>query len=217
MMWASASTTSQHHGLRQLDADRPVAVQLDLHHHAVLQEGRRGRRRSPSQLDLLVALGVHEHQLLALLVEELELPALDLGLLDAVAAAEALVELAAVEDVLQLDLVVGGALAGLHRAGLDRGPERAVVLDHHAGPDVAAADLGHECPSRFVLRADAPTPQRPSRLDRSATCWLSCRVRGARGNGLGPTGAMRAIQGLALFSATARSAGFMLLMKSSRY
>src|SRR5204863_3161027 len=92
--------------------------------------------------------GVHEHELIALLVEKLKLPALDLGFLDPVAAAEALVELAAVEDVLQLDLVVGRPLAGLHRSGLDRGPERAVVLDHHAGPDIAAADLGHarRCP-----------------------------------------------------------------------
>ena len=63
-------------------------------------------------------------------------------------SAETLVELAAIENVLELDLVVGRALAGFHRAGLDRGPERAVVLDHHAGPDVAAADLRHarRCP-----------------------------------------------------------------------
>src|SRR6185436_15189253 len=101
-----------------------------------------------AEFDLLVARGVHEHQLLALFVEELELSALDLGFLDPVAAAEALVELAAVKDVLELDLVIGRALAGFHRAGLDRGPERAVVLDHHAGPDVAAADFGHarRCP-----------------------------------------------------------------------
>ena len=103
-----------------------------------------------AELDLLVACRVHEHELFALLVEELELPALDLGLLDPVAAAETLVELAAVEDVLELDLVVGRALAGLHRAGLDRGPERAVVLDHHARPNVAAADLGHD--RSIVLR-----------------------------------------------------------------
>ena len=104
----------------------------------------RSPTKSSPQLDLLVARRVHEHELLALLVEELELPALDLGLLDPVAAAEALVELAAVEDVLELDLVVGRAFAGLHRPGLDRGPERAVVLDHHARPNVAAADLGHD-------------------------------------------------------------------------
>ena len=54
---------------------------------------------------------------------------------DAVGAAETLVELAAVEDVLQLDLVVRRALAGFHRHGLDRSPERAVELDPGSDTD----------------------------------------------------------------------------------
>ena len=73
-----------------------------------------------------------------------ELPALDSRLLDPIGAAETLIELAAVEDVLQFDLVVGRAFAGFARHGLDRSPERAIVLDHHARPDVAATDLGHD-------------------------------------------------------------------------
>src|SRR5262249_42420033 len=37
-------------------------------------------------------------------------------------------------------------LAGLDRHGLDRDPQRTVVLDHEPGPDVAAADLRHGGP-----------------------------------------------------------------------
>src|SRR6476659_3831503 len=47
-------------------------------------------------------------------------------------------------------------------------------------------------------------------------CDLVC-LGGAVGNGVGPIGFMRAIHGFALFSAIARSVGFMLRMKSSRY
>jgi hypothetical protein len=118
-----------------------------MHHHAVLQERGAVADEFAGELDLVVARGVHEDQLLILPVEELKLPALDLGLFHAVGRAEALVELAAVEQVLQLDLVVGGTFARLDRSGLDRGPKRPVILDHHAGPDVAAADLRHVCSS----------------------------------------------------------------------
>ena len=43
-------------------------------------------------------------------------------MLDRLGRAEALVELGAVDEVLQLDLVVGAALAGLHAVGLHRQP-----------------------------------------------------------------------------------------------
>ena len=46
-------------------------------------------------------------------------------------------------------------------------------------------------------------------------CDLVVRAGGV-GNGAGPTGFMRAIQGFALFSPIARSVGFMLRINSSR-
>ncbi len=72
----------EHHRLRQLDADRPVLVQLHLHVHAVLQEARALADEILGKLDLIVSRGIHEHELVALLVEKLKLPALDLGFLD---------------------------------------------------------------------------------------------------------------------------------------
>src|SRR3569833_489025 len=174
---------------RQLDADRPVAVKLDLHHHAILQEGGAVADEVFAELDLLEVPCVHEHELLGLAIEKLELPALDRGLLDPVAAAEALVELAAVEDVLELDLVIGRTLAGLDRSGFDRDPERAIVLDHHTRSDVAAADLGH----------DAQLPRRRNVRQGFAGC--DCAGLAGSGKGVGPRGVMRAIHGLALFSA----------------
>src|SRR4029079_7086178 len=195
----------EHHGFRELDADRPLAVQLDLHHHPVLQEGGAVADEVLAKLDLLEVRRVHEYELLGLAIKALELPPLERGLLDAVAAAEALVELAAIEEVFELDLIIGGAFAGFHRAGLDRGPERAVMLDDHAWSDVAAADLGH----------DRQMPRR--RNIRQGLTGRDCVDLGAAsGNGVGPSGVMRAIQGLALFSAMDRSIGFMLRMKSSR-
>ncbi len=178
----------------------------------------RSPTKSSCQFDLLVGRGVHEHELVALLVEELELPSLDLGLLDPVGGAEALVELAAVEQVLQLDLVVGRALAGLHRAGLDRGPERAVVLDHHAGPDVAAADLGHES-CRFAVRSDAAgAVVKVRRRGNIASRLIGAAVVGrARWPRVGPTRRHARDPGLGrCLRPAARSSGFCLRMKSSR-
>src|SRR5690606_41866468 len=59
------------------------------------------------QLELLVGLGVHEHKRVALLVEKGEVLLLEPDLLHRLGGAEALVELGAVDEVLQFDLVVG--------------------------------------------------------------------------------------------------------------
>jgi hypothetical protein len=96
------------------------------------------------QFKLLVAFGVHEHQRFALFVEEGEILHLQSDLLDCLGRAETLIELGAVDQVLQLDLVVGAALAGLDGVGSDRHPQAAIMLDDVAGTDFVAIDLGHD-------------------------------------------------------------------------
>src|SRR5690606_35633480 len=95
------------------------------------------------QFELLIGLAVHEDQRLALFVEEGEILLFQPHPLDRLGGAEALIELGAVDEVLQFDLVVGAALAGLHRIGLDRDPQAAIMLDDVAGSDFVAVDLGH--------------------------------------------------------------------------
>ena len=152
----------QRHLVGQRDADRPLLIELDRHHHAVLQEGGALADEILLQFELLVAFRVHEHQRVALLVEEGEILLLEADLLDRLGRAEALVELGAVDQVLQLDLVVGAALAGLDRVGPDRHPEAAIVLDDVAGTDFVAVDLGHVCFSgRDVRRTAISAPPRP--------------------------------------------------------
>ena len=57
------------------------------------------------------------------------------------ARAEADVGLAAVDEVLHLDLHVGAALARLGVLDLDRAPDAAFIFDDVAGTNVHAADL----------------------------------------------------------------------------
>src|SRR5262245_64392649 len=45
-------------------------------------------------------------------------------------------------DEIFLSSTCAKAGPGLHRHGLDRDPERTVVVDHHAGTVIAATDLG---------------------------------------------------------------------------
>jgi hypothetical protein len=88
-------------------------------------------------------LRVHEHQRVLLGVEEREILLLEPDFFDGLGGTEALVELGAVDQVLELDLIVRAALAGLHMVGPDRHPQPAIVLDDVAGTDFVAVDLGH--------------------------------------------------------------------------
>src|SRR5690606_2810016 len=109
--------------------------------HAFLQEGRALADEFLVEIDLVVGFQIHEHEVLALAVEILEVFRLDARLFDALVGAEAVVELAAVDQVLELDLVISRALARLHRHGFHGHPQAAIVLDDHAGPDFVAIDL----------------------------------------------------------------------------
>ena len=83
--------------------------------------------KSSGELDLLVAVGVHEYELFGLPIEELEILALDMRLFDAFVGAEALVELAPVHQVLQLDLIVGRPLRASRQP-----PSRRSIATRHA-------------------------------------------------------------------------------------
>src|SRR3546814_4552876 len=82
----------------------------------------------------------HEHQLGALDIEELEILGVETDLLDRVGAAEAHVVLAAVDQVLHLDLHEGTALAGLGVLRLRNLPDAFFVFENVAGANVDAAD-----------------------------------------------------------------------------
>src|SRR5208337_3174595 len=103
------------------------------------------------QLHLLVGVRIHEHEHVALFEEELKILLLQPHSLHRLRRAEAFVELRAVDEVLQLDLIISGALARLHRLGFDRDPEAIVVLDHIAGANFVAINF-HDVRSRVRIR-----------------------------------------------------------------
>jgi hypothetical protein len=132
------------HGVGQKHADRVALVGLDGDDHAVLQELRRLADQVARHGDLLEGLLVHEGQQVALGIEVLIFLLVEPHALDILAGAKALVQLGAVADVLELDLQVGAALAGLGVLDLDCAPQAPLVLDHVAGTDRVAVDL-HGC------------------------------------------------------------------------
>ena len=75
------------------------------------------------------------------MVEELEVLGVEPDALDGLGGAEADVGLAAVDEVLHLDLHVGAALARLGVLDLHGAPDAALIFDDVAGTDVHAADL----------------------------------------------------------------------------
>jgi hypothetical protein len=136
----------ERHLVGEPDADRPLLVQFDGDHHPVLEEGGAFADEIARQVQLVIGGGVHEHQAVALGIEELEVLLVEANALHRLRGAEALVELGAVDQVLQFDLVEGAALAGLDRLRLHRHPETAIVLDDHAGLDFVAVDFHETCP-----------------------------------------------------------------------
>ena len=94
---------------------------------------------------LLVGVLIHEVEQVAVLVEVLVALLVEAGALDVLGRPEALVQLGPVAQVLELDLEVGAALAGLGVLNLHRHPEAILMLDHHAGADGVAVDLHGFC------------------------------------------------------------------------
>ena len=94
---------------------------------------------------LLVGVLIHEVEQIAVLVEVLVALLIEADALHVLGRPEALVELGPVAQVLELDLEVGAALAGLGVLNFHRDPEAIQVLDHHAGADGVAVDLHGFC------------------------------------------------------------------------
>src|SRR5688572_8086723 len=127
--------------VRQLHRDRPLVVELHHHVHAVLEEGGGVADQLRGQRDLLVILLVHEHEHVAVMEQELEVLGVEADALHRLGRAETDIVLAAVDEVLHLDLHVGAALAGLGVLDLHRAPDAAFIFDDVAGTNVHAADL----------------------------------------------------------------------------
>ena len=102
-------------------------------------------------LSLVISEGVADDQHVAVGEQELEILGIEAHALDRLRRAEADVVLAAVAQVLEFDLHIGAALAGLRMLDLHRAPDAAFVFDDVAGTDVHAADLGHARCLRFKM------------------------------------------------------------------
>jgi hypothetical protein len=152
--------------IRQGDADRALFMQLDGHHHAVLQEGTAIADKILLQFKLLIAFQIHEHQCFTLLEKELEVLLFEPDALDGLGSPEPFIELGAVDEVLHLDLVEGATLAGLDGIGLHNCPQAAIVLKHVAGANFISVDFHESVPRRalsgpgFRPRLAASRPQK---------------------------------------------------------
>ena len=180
----------------------------------------RNGRLSPSSawsiVDLLEALLVHQVELAALLVEELVLFLLEANALDRLGGAEALVQLGAVDQVLELDLLIGGALARLDVLGPGHHPDPILVLEHVARADLVAVDLHgsmitcdpYEPPGggshRVACLAQAPERAKPTCAPSSAYAAGSAS-RSRRTAAAAPSGSVHIPSPAATRSAPARA------------
>ncbi len=144
----------EHDLRRQRDADGTALVHLHHHLHAVLQEVRPLADEIAFQLDLVVGVHVHEGQHVAAGVKVLEIAPLELHLFDHLRGTEALIQLGSVDDVLELDLIVGAAFAGFHALRFHHGPQLAIQFDDHARTDFVACNFSHK-PAQIFERARA--------------------------------------------------------------
>ena len=80
---------------RQLDAERLALVARPVDGHALLEEADRRRRASPRGGELVVGLGLHEVEVVAVAVQVLHRALLDLGARPALAGLERLLDRAA--------------------------------------------------------------------------------------------------------------------------
>ena len=125
---------------RQLDVDRLAAPEDHVDVQVLLQVGARVAHLLGRERDLLVALRVHEHELIAVLVDVLHLALLDVGLVERLAGAEGAVEHATGAQVLQLGAHERAALAGLHVLEVDHHERLAVELDLEAVAEARGID-----------------------------------------------------------------------------
>src|SRR5690606_6309028 len=113
----------QHDGGGKLDVQRRVVVEGDRGVLLGKQVVGRVADDGVGDVGLVVGLGVHEDEVVALAVEVLHLPLVDAGHLDLGAGVEGLVDRLAGQDVLQLGSDERAALAGLDVLELQDGPQ----------------------------------------------------------------------------------------------
>ncbi len=122
---------------RQIDADRQAVEDGDVEVHAVAEPLGVVADLVARHVDLLTGLGVHEHEVLALGVDVLELTRLDVGGLQLLARLVGPFEHGARRHVLDLDPGERLPLAGLDELEVDDGVRLAVHHHLEAFADVA--------------------------------------------------------------------------------
>ena len=133
--------TGRFHLIGQRHANRAIIIHFEHGGHAILQESGGVPEQILGQRDLVVVFHIHEHQIVALGIEELEVLGVEAHALYRVLAAEANVGLAAIDQVLHLDLHEGAALARLGVLRLGNFPDALLIFENIAGTNIDAADL----------------------------------------------------------------------------
>ncbi len=100
-------------------------------------------------MDLVEGLRLHEHVLVAVLVQIVEILVLDEGLLDAVGGAQAFDGLHAVGNAAHFQMGDGGALAGMDVLRREHEIELAVLLEDIAFAHGAGDNRNHGKPRLF--------------------------------------------------------------------
>src|SRR5688500_11198652 len=126
----------EEHERRQRDVDRALVEEQHAARQVVLHEVGRLADQLARDRDLLVALLVHEDQVVAFLVEELHLALLDVGRLELLAGPDVPLDDGAGEEVLELRPRERGPLAGLDELELDDGVRVPVDEDLETLADV---------------------------------------------------------------------------------
>ena len=167
-------------GQRQVERDHALAEQHGLHFDVLDQVAGGVADTRAVERRLVVARQVHEHEVVALAVEELRGPVLDLGGGHRLAAAPGLGERLARAQVLELRLHQQARAARRRRLRLEVGRLPGVAVDLQ---DVAALQLGrvhgHRCrPPRLDCVEHVTSCQvafRNSFQNELADQWLRCR------------------------------------------
>ena len=152
----SVSVDQEVDGDRELDAERVALVARPVEDHAVLQEVDDVVERLGPQAELLVGLGLHEVEVVAVAIQELDRAAVDLRARPALARLERLLDGAALLDVAQLDPDLGRAAAHLDVVVVEDLPQVAIKLDDDALAQLAGADHGVVLRWAGAWRADSP-------------------------------------------------------------
>ena len=124
-------------------AKRGLFVKFDADHHAVRQIGPIVADKVALQFDLLEAFRIHEGEAVIIAKQELVVLLFEANFLDRFRGAEAFIQLRAIDQIAQLDLIERAALSGFYRIGLHGTPDPALMLDYIAGFDLVSIDLGH--------------------------------------------------------------------------